>query len=48
MNYIRTKLVQLEHPIGTKKISNWKLPPTDFSYGLPGKKDQEGVSESKF
>lgn len=47
MNAIRTKLIQLEKPIGTKKVSNWKLPSNDFSYGLLSRRDREGVSKSK-
>ena len=43
---LRTNLRECEHPVGVKKTSNWKLPPKDFAYGLPGKKDEEGVSIS--
>ena len=43
---LRTNLKECEHPVGVKKTSNWKLPPKDFAYGLPGKKDEEGVSIS--
>ena len=45
---LRTNLKECEHPVGVKKTSNWKLPPAGFAYGLPGKKDEEGVSISKF
>lgn len=44
---LRTNLRECEHPVGVKKTSNWKLPPVGFAYGLPGKKDEEGVSISK-
>ena len=43
---LRTNLKECEHPVGVKKTSNWKLPPKDFAYGLPGKKDEAGVSIS--
>jgi hypothetical protein len=44
---LRTMLVENEQPVGTKKCSNWKLPPVDFSYGKVVPKDSEGVSISK-
>lgn len=44
---LRTNLKECERPVGVKKTSNWKLPPAGFAYGLPGKKDEEGVSISK-
>lgn len=44
---LRTQLIEADHPVGVKKTGNWKLPPKDFAYGLPGKKDEEGVSISK-
>lgn len=43
---LRTKLKENECPIGTKKTSNWKLPPSDFVYGKKDKPDAEGASIS--
>ena len=47
MTFLKTRLVEVEQPIGTKKVSNWKLPPIDFVYGKKEKEDKEGVSISE-
>jgi hypothetical protein len=47
MTHLKTRLVEVEQPIGVKKVSNWKLPPIDFVYGKKEKGDKEGVSISK-
>ena len=47
MTHLKTRLVEVEHPIGVKRVSNWKLPPIDFVYGKKEKGDKEGVSISK-
>lgn len=44
---LKHALIENDHPIGVKKHSFWKLPPPDFTYGLPVKPDPEGVSISK-
>ena len=44
---LKHTLIENDHPIGVKKHSLWKLPPPDFTYGLPVKQDEEGVSISK-
>jgi hypothetical protein len=43
---LKTMLVENEQPVGQKKYSTWKLPPTDFSYGKANQPDKEGVSIS--
>jgi hypothetical protein len=47
-NYLKTRLVECENPVGKKKTSNWVLPPVDFVYGKKEKEDKEGVSISNF
>ncbi len=44
---LRTKLKENENPVGTKKTSNWKLPPEGMAYGKSIIPDKEGVSISK-
>jgi len=44
---LKIKLVEFDHPVGVKKMTNWKLPPKDFSYGKYKTPDKEGVSISK-
>lgn len=44
---LKTKLKENVNPVGTKKISNMKLPPDDFTYGKKENPDKEGVSVSK-
>ena len=41
---LKTKLKENENPVGTKKISNFKLPQENFTYGKQEKPDKEGVS----
>ena len=41
---VRMKLLEADHPIGIAKKCPYPLPPLDHVYGLPYKKDTEGVS----
>ena len=41
---VRMKLLEADHPIGIKKKCPYPLPPLDHVYGLPYKKDTEGVA----
>jgi hypothetical protein len=41
---LKNKLVENEHVPGIKRVSNWKLPPNEFSYGKKEEPDKEGVS----
>lgn len=43
---LRTRIVENEHPVGVKKIQNFKLPAEEFVYGRKEKPDPEGVSIS--
>ena len=43
---LQTNLIENEHPVGIKKVSNWRLPPDDFAYGKKVIPDKEGVSVS--
>jgi hypothetical protein len=45
---LRTRLAECENPVGTKRTSNWQLPPQEFAYGKKEKEDPEGVSISKY
>jgi hypothetical protein len=41
---LKQKIVESHKPVGVKKQSNWKLPPSDFAYGFKVKPDAEDVS----
>ena len=41
---VRMKLLEADHPIGIKKKRPYPPPPLDHVYGLPYKKDPEGVA----
>lgn len=43
---LKTNLIECQHPVGVKRVSNWKLPPEDFAYGQKIPADKEGVSIS--
>jgi hypothetical protein len=43
MLQLKSRIIECEHPVGTKKTTNWKLPPIDFIYGKENKPDPEGV-----
>lgn len=47
MTLLKNRMVECNNPVGTKKTSNWKLPPIGFVYGKKEKEDPEGVSISK-
>jgi hypothetical protein len=47
LQLLKTKLSNCDNSVGSKKTSNWKLPPIDFVYGKKEKEDPEGVSISK-
>ena len=44
---LKNKLIENEHFVGTKRISNWKLPPQSFAYGKKETEDKEGASKCK-
>lgn len=44
---LKVRIKESDHPVGTKRPSNIKLPPEDHVYGLEGKKDQEGAGICK-
>jgi len=44
---LKQSIYEAERPIGVKKYSNWVLPPPEFAYGLPLKKDKEDAGVSK-
>lgn len=46
LHYLQTRIIESDQPVGVKRITNWKLPPKEYAYGLNGKHDKEGVSIS--
>lgn len=44
---LRNKIIENEKEPGVKTISNWRLPPEEFSYGKKIIPDKEGVSVGK-
>jgi hypothetical protein len=47
MQTLRNKIAESDHPVGVKRISNWKLPDKNFTYGWKEKGDPEGADISK-
>ena len=45
---LKNKLIENEHLPGIKRVSNWTLPPQEFSYGKKEEPDKEGASKGKF
>ncbi len=43
MLQLKTRMIESDHPVGSKKTSNWKLPPIDFVYGKAIVPDKEGA-----
>ena len=43
---LKTRLIEIEQPVGVKKTSNWILPNQDFAYGKKEIPDKEGASIS--
>lgn len=42
---LQQRIIESSNPVGMKRVNSWCLPPKPFSYGLPGRKDKEGVSK---
>lgn len=45
---LKHRLDEASHPVGRKKLNNWKLPPADFAYGKKEKEDEFHADASKF
>ena len=47
---LKNKIIEAEKPVETKTVSNWKLPPAEFSYGKKEKDDEfhAGISKLLF
>lgn len=43
--YLKNRLIENSNPVGVKRTSNWKLPPSDFYYGKKLPEDEHGVGK---
>ena len=46
MKQLKIRIKEADHPVGTRRSSFIDLPLEDHVYGLKGKPDKEGVSQS--